>query len=240
MLNLSSLVIFENDDFIVLNKPSGLLSIPDREGKEISLKRMLMERYGNIFTIHRIDRDTSGVIVFAKNEQTHQFLSKAFEERTVEKVYRGIVQGSVPDQQKTIDVPIMEHPAKNGRMIVHRKGKASITEFTLLKDFGKFSYLQFRILTGRTHQIRVHMSDYGHPIVCDVLYGDPKPILLSGLKKKFKLSKDLLEERPIMGRLALHAYQLKFRDQQGKEYDFVAEPSKDIRAFLSQLEKNLL
>lgn len=236
-MNLSSLILFENDDFVVLNKPSGLLSIPDREGKDTSLKRLLIERYDNIFTVHRIDRDTSGVIVFAKNEETHKYLTQAFEDRTVDKIYQGIVQGSVPDKEKTIEAPIMEHPGKKGKMIVHRKGKNSITEFSVIKDYGKFSHLQFRILTGRTHQIRVHMSDYGHPIVCDSLYGDAAPVLLSSLKKKFKLSKDELEERPIMGRLALHAYQLNFRDQSGIQHEFIAELPKDMKAFLSQLSK---
>lgn len=236
-MNLSSLILFENDEFVVLNKPSGLLSIPDREGKDISLKRLLIERYEQIFTVHRIDRDTSGVIVFAKNEETHKYLTQSFEDHSVDKIYQGIVQGSVPDKEKTIEAPIMEHPGKKGKMIIHRKGKNSITEFSVIKDYGKYSHLQFRILTGRTHQIRVHMSDYGHPIVCDSLYGDPAPVLLSSLKKKFKLSRDVLEERPIMGRLALHAFELRFKDPSGKQFQFIAELPKDMKAFLSQLEK---
>jgi len=84
-------ILFENEDFIALNKPAGLLSIPDREGKDPSLKSWLKEKYGSIFTVHRLDRDTSGVIVFAKNETTHKYLSKIFEERAVEKIYQGII-----------------------------------------------------------------------------------------------------------------------------------------------------
>lgn len=236
-MNLSSITLFENDDFIVLNKPSGLLSIPDREGKDLSLKRLLANKYENIFTIHRIDRDTSGVILFAKTEESHRYLSIAFEDRSVDKIYQGIVHGSINESHKVIELPIMEHPVKKGKMIVHRNGKNSITEFDVLHNYGKFTHMQFRILTGRTHQIRVHMSDYGHPIVCDALYGDATPVLLSSLKKKFNLGKDVLEERPIMGRLALHAYQLKFTDQHGHSHQFTAELPKDMRAFLSQLGK---
>ena len=87
-------IIFENEYFVAINKAAGTLSIPDREGKEPSLKTILRAKYGNIFTVHRLDRDTSGVIVFAKDEETHKFLSKSFEERSVEKFYAGIVQGT--------------------------------------------------------------------------------------------------------------------------------------------------
>src|SRR5687767_528841 len=92
-------IIFENDHFVVINKPSGLLSIPDREGADISLKQILKDKYGNIFTVHRLDRDTSGIIVFAKDEATHQFLSTAFEERQVDKFYIGIVTGSISQKK---------------------------------------------------------------------------------------------------------------------------------------------
>src|SRR5271157_4646957 len=102
-------ILFENEDFIALNKAAGTLSIPDREGKEPSLKSWLREKYGNIFTVHRLDRDTSGVIVFAKHEEAHKYFSKIFEERSVEKIYQGIVQGTPPEQKGSIDLPIMEH-----------------------------------------------------------------------------------------------------------------------------------
>src|ERR1700754_2425100 len=91
-------ILFENNSFVAINKPAGMLSIPDREGKETSLKAVLRERYGNIFTVHRLDRDTSGVIVFAKDEVTHKFLSEAFEHRDVEKFYQGLVQGSLTEK----------------------------------------------------------------------------------------------------------------------------------------------
>lgn len=231
-------IIVENDHFIVLNKPAGLLSIPDREGKELSLKNILQGKYGQIFTVHRLDRGTSGIIVFAKDEDTHKFLSVAFEERTVAKYYLGIVNGTLPEKQKTIDMPIMEHPGKRGLMIVHKKGKPSVTDYEVIEEFGKFSLVQFRIHTGRTHQIRVHMQYTGNPIVCDELYGDGTPVRVSSFKKDFKLSKHDEEERPILGRLGLHAERLQFTDATGYMYSLEAEMPKDMRALLQQLRKH--
>lgn len=230
-------ILSENDDFIVVNKPPGLLSIPDREGDEVSLKTLLKNKFGEIFTVHRLDRETSGIIVFAKNEATHKFLSQSFEERSVKKFYIGIVKGTLSEKQKTIDEPIAQHSLKRTLMIIHKRGKASITDYKVLEEFGKFSLLEFRIHTGRTHQIRVHMQFAGHPIVCDELYGDGTPVLLSSIKRNYNLSKSLLEERPILDRLALHAQRLEFTDARGKEYIIEAEPPKDIRALLQQLRK---
>lgn len=231
------MILHETENFIALNKPSGMLSIPDREGKEPSLKTMLREKYGNIFTVHRIDRDTSGLILFAKNEAAHKHYSKQFEERQTKKIYTGLVTGSPAQKSGTVEAPIAEHPALNGTMIVHRKGKESITDYEVLEDFGIYSYMQFRIHTGRTHQIRVHMKEIGHPVVCDPLYGDGKSVLISALKKKYNLSKNELEERPILGRLALHAFQLSFTDIDGTLVELEAPLHKDMRATLQQLQK---
>ena len=237
MIKINDIIIEESNDWVALNKPSGLLSIPDREGKEVSLKTLLKEKYGNIFTVHRLDKDTSGLILFAKNESSHKHLSQQFEARQTKKIYQGLVTGSLPEKKGSIDAPVAEHPAQNGTMIIHRKGKEALTDYEVLEDFGIYSLLQFQIHTGRTHQIRVHMKDMGHPIVCDGLYGDGKPILVSSLKSKFKLSKDIEEERPILNRLALHAYQLSFSGADGKLSQLEAPLPKDMRATLQQLSK---
>ncbi len=123
-------------------------------------------------------------------------------------------------------------------MITARKGKESITEYEVMEEAGPYSLVQFRILTGRTHQIRVHMKYLGHPIVCDALYGDGKPILVSAIKKKFKLAKDVEEERPILGRLALHAQKLVIKKMDGSTLELEAELPKDMRATLQQLHKS--
>lgn len=233
------MILLETADYIAVNKPSGMLSIPDREGKEPSLKLMLREKYGEIFTVHRIDRDTSGLIVFARNETAHKHLSAQFENRLTKKIYTGIVLGCPSAVSGTVNVPIAEHPAQNGTMVIHRKGKESITDYEVVQDFGIYSYMRFRIHTGRTHQIRVHMKEIGHPLVCDPLYGDGKPVFISTLKKKYNLSKNDLEERPILNRLALHAFQLSFTAMNGELAELEAPLHKDMRALLQQLEKRI-
>jgi len=232
-------VIFENDSFIAINKPAGLLSIPDRVQSEPSLKDMLLEKYGSIFTVHRLDKDTSGIILFAKTEAAHKYFSRLFEERKIEKYYQGLVIGCPAQKKGTLDAPISEHPTQKGLMVVHRKGKPSVTDYEVLEDLKQFSLIQFQLHTGRTHQIRVHCRNMGHPLACDELYGDGKPILLSSLKKKFKLSRHDEEERPMLNRLALHSYRLKFTDNDGKPIDLEAELPKDIRALIQQLKKIL-
>ena len=219
-------VIFENDHFIALNKPSGMLSIPDREQSEP-------------FTVHRLDRETSGVILFAKDESTHKYLSREFEERRVEKFYVALVHGAVQNKTGTIDAAIMEHPVFKGRMVINKNGKPSVTDYEVMEDFGRYSLVKFQIHTGRTHQVRVHAKNIGHPLVCDPLYGDGKPVLLSSIKKKFKLSKHDEEERPMLNRVALHSYQIRFNDATGHPFDLVADLPKDMTALLQQLRKHL-
>jgi 23S rRNA pseudouridine955/2504/2580 synthase/23S rRNA pseudouridine1911/1915/1917 synthase len=229
-------ILLETDQFIAVNKPSGLLSIPDREGKEISLKILLQERLKKIFTVHRLDKDTSGVIVFAKDEESHKQLSQLFEGRGIEKFYLGLVNGTLTQPEGTIDVGIMEHPMKKGVMVTNVKGKHSVTGYKVLEAFRQYSWMQFQIHTGRTHQIRVHMKHIGNSIVCDDVYGDAKPILLSSLKKNFKLSKHEDEEKPMLERLALHSWKLKFT-LNNNTYELEAEPPKDLRATLTQIRK---
>jgi len=234
---IGSITIFENDDFIVLNKPSGMLSIPDRTQSQPSLKDYLIEKMGGIFTVHRLDKDTSGVIVFAKNETTHKYLSHQFEDRSTQKIYHGLVAGKPERPAGIIDEAIAEHYSKNGTMMINAQGKPSVTEYAMLEQFKSYSWMQFHILTGRTHQIRVHMKHLGHPIACDELYGDAKPILLSSFKKKFNLSKLEDEERPILSRLALHAAELSFTDPDKNMQTFEAPLPKDLKALLQQLRK---
>jgi 23S rRNA pseudouridine955/2504/2580 synthase/23S rRNA pseudouridine1911/1915/1917 synthase len=232
-------IIFENNDFIAVDKPSGILTIPDRHDEtQLSLYKILMQKYGKIFIVHRLDRDTSGLILFAKNEATHKHLSQLFEQRNIEKYYLGIVRGSMPDKSGSVNEPIAEHPSHKGQMIISRKGKPSLTDYEVLEDYGIYSLVQFDIHSGRTHQIRVHTKSLGHPIVSDTVYGDGKPILLSSFKKKYKLSRNDEEEKPILSRLALHSHRLSFTDLQKKKHVIESPIPKDMKALLQQLKKN--
>ncbi|MBC8034940.1 MAG: RluA family pseudouridine synthase [Chitinophagaceae bacterium] len=231
-------IIFENDDFVAINKPAGMLSIPDRMQSEHSLKDFLINKYGNIFTVHRLDKETSGIILFAKNDAAHRYLSQQFENRETEKYYVGLVQGSIGKKEGIIEEAIIEHPVKKGLMTTAKKGKPSITEYKVLEEAGGFSLMEFRILTGRTHQIRVHMKFLGHPLACDELYGNGDPILLSSIKKKhFKRSMSEDSERPMLSRLGLHSYKLTFSDLEGKRLTLEAPVPKDIKALMTQLKK---
>lgn len=231
-------IIAETEHWIALNKPSGLLSIPDRKQSEPSLKDILNEKYGKVWIVHRLDKFTSGLILFAKDEATHKLLSQQFEERQVEKFYLGLVHGILANKEGSVDGPIMEHAVKKSTYIIHQKGKPSLTDYKVVEEHGPYSWMQFQIHTGRTHQIRVHMKHIGHPIVCDEVYGTPNPVLLSSMKrKKFKLSKADEEERPLLNRLALHAWKLSFTDMDGKRISLEAPVSKDLRALLQQFEK---
>lgn len=228
--------IFNHPAFIVINKPSGLLSIPDREGKEISLKKMLEEKYEKIYTVHRLDKETSGLILFAKTEDAHKKISALFESRDIEKYYLGLVHGKMSQATGSINAAIMEHPSGNGKMATNAKGKPSLTDYEVVDSFRLYSLVRFRIHTGRTHQVRVHAQYIGHSIVCDPLYGDAKPFYVSSLKRNFKLSKSAEEEKALLHRLALHAWQLKFNFED-KPYFFEASLPKDIKATLQQLRK---
>ncbi len=228
-------ILFEDQDMIVVNKPAGVLSIPDRFGKELSIKSLLQDKYGTIFTVHRLDQSTSGLIIFAKNADAHKELSLLFEGRTIEKKYLGLVLGR-PAPNGSIDGSIMEHPAKKGQMYIHVKGKNALTTYEVVTYYKHYALVSFQIHTGRTHQIRVHAKHIGHPIIADEIYGDGVKLLLSSIKKKnFKLSKSE-EEKPLLARHALHAHSLKLIFKE-KAFAFEAPLPKDLAATIKQLDK---
>ncbi len=231
-------IVFANDDLVAVNKPSGWLSIPDRHDHElISVKTWLEAKGDKVFIIHRIDKDTSGLIVFAKNAEAHKYYNTLFQNRNLEKTYYGLTSGTFNHEQGVCDQPIEEHPVVAGKMRVGRKGKSALTHYCVEEQFKGYSLMRFVIETGRTHQIRVHMQNIGHPLACDPLYGSGDFIKLSSFKKKFNLSKKDEEERPLLARLALHAYSLSFVDRQGAEIKLTAPLSKDMEACLKQMRK---
>lgn len=232
-------ILYEDDDLLVANKPAGLLVVPDRFNAELPCLHKLLEAKAGqkIWIVHRLDRDTSGVITFAKNEVAHRYLSILFQERDVNKFYAGLVKGNVVPAEGRIENYLAEHPANNGKMIVARKGKVAVTDYRVVEQWPLFSLLQFQIHTGRTHQIRVHMQYIGHPLVCDPLYGDGKPFMLSDIKRKYRLSEKDEQERPLLNRIALHAYKLEFAKEDGTLVTAEAPLPKDIAACVKQLNK---
>ncbi len=234
--------IYEDEDFVVLNKPSGVLTIPDRFARGIpNLYDILREKYGEIFVVHRLDKDTSGVICFAKNEEAHSDLSEKFEEHEVNKIYLALITGHLRNKQGRIDIPLSENPKLPGTMKVdYENGKRSITEYKVLEEFENFSLLEVRPLTGRMHQIRVHFKAIGHPLAIDPVYGNREEIFLSEIKKKYKPKEDE-PEKPLMSRLTLHALKLGFFHFRKKEYvEFEAKLPKDFESLLKQLRKHSL
>jgi len=230
--------VYEDDDIVAYNKASGLLSIPDRYNAEIPcLYHEAARQYNKLFVVHRLDKDTSGLIVFAKNEESHKYMSQLFESRDVEKYYLALVNGKPFKDSGSIVAPIAEHPSHKGRMSIQKKGRFAHTDYVLEKSWGLYSLLRLRIHTGRTHQIRVHMQHLGNPIVCDPFYGNPESLKLSSIKKKFKLSDNAEEERPLLSRLALHASMLVFPDKDGKRKEIVAPLPKDMAVAIKQLDK---
>jgi RluA family pseudouridine synthase len=232
-------ILFEDESLIAVNKAAQVLSIPDRHRPELTnIYALLLEKYGEIYIVHRIDKDTSGVLLFAKTAAAHKSLSEQFEDRTTVKLYKALVIGCPFEEEGRIEAGIAHHPTQLGLMCVSSKGKESITEYRVLEKFKNYSLLQCNILTGRTHQIRVHLKHIGHPLVVDFQYGGKESFFLSEFKKrKFNLGK-WEEEVPMLSRVPLHAYSLTFNHPvSGEQMTLTAEMPKDMRAVLSQLAK---
>ncbi len=230
-------IIFEDENIIVLNKPSNLLVLPDRYNQSLpNLYRILKEEFGEIFVVHRIDKETSGVIVFAKHAEAHSSLNLQFEDRQVEKKYIAIVVGTPKEAEGKIDAPISESQTRPGIMKVNSKhGKPSITNFRVVEMFDGYALVEARPESGRMHQIRVHLASIGLPVMCDKVYGDGKPFFLSQVKSRYFSEGD---EKPLLSRTALHAESISFVHPTTKENaSFSAELPKDMRSVLNYLRK---
>lgn len=231
-------IIHTDTDLIIVNKPAGWLSIPDRHDPSIPcLKNWLSEQVGPIWVVHRIDRDTSGIHLFARNAASHQHLNALFESRRVAKEYLALAKGNFTETKGTFDQPIDEHPGHPGKMRVYRTGKPAITHYEVVEQFHSFAVLKLIIETGRTHQIRVHLQNAGHPLLCDELYGDGQPLLLSQFKKKFNLSTKDEQERALLSRLALHAHSISYDGPTDHVIRWEAPLAKDLEVTLKQVRK---
>jgi len=229
-------VLREDAHLFALDKPSGLLTSPDRyDPKRPNLMRLLhvdIERgaawsrqrgVNYLANAHRLDFETSGVILLAKDKPTLTALADQFGSETPKKVYAALVHGSPGDAAFEIVAKLGPHPVQTGLVRVDSKnGKKSETAFCVRERFSGYSLLECRPRTGRTHQIRVHLKHAGLPIVGDALYGG-SPLLLSTLKRSYRLKSGRLE-RPLMGRVALHAEQLEVRHPATGELVTIAAP----------------
>ncbi|MGD0038292.1 MAG: RluA family pseudouridine synthase [Bacteroidota bacterium] len=230
-------ILLEDDTVIVINKPAGLLVLPDRfDRKLINLYELLKETFGTIFVVHRIDRETSGVVLFAKTAEAHALLNTAFEMRQVEKTYRAIVVGSPNADSGCIDLQITENEHGVRKMKIDKKnGKEAITDYKVIEKFKGYAFIEAKPHTGRTHQIRIHLSAIGLPILADPLYSNSGSFFLSSIKRNYKSNG---EEKPLLARTALHAFSLSFiHPATGEKILIDAPMPKDMETVLKILKR---
>ncbi len=177
-------IVYEDNDIIVVNKPKGMVVHPANGNPDGTLVNAILAMCKDSLSgiggeirpgiVHRLDKDTSGLLIVAKNDLAHMNMSKQIQERKVTKKYIALVKGNVPEDEATIHMPIARSTKDRKKMAVDAKGKDAITHFKVLKRYGKYTLLELKIDTGRTHQIRVHMSYIGHPVVGDMVYSNGK------------------------------------------------------------------
>ena len=219
-LNQSLDIKYENKDLIIINKPSGIVVHPSKGHQNDTIINALIgmgikfESYlgkPKPWLVHRLDKDTSGLLIIAKNEITYNYLTKIQKTRMIKKQYIGIVQGIPNSAKAIIDAPIGRNKLNRKTMSITKEGRHSLTEYAITKSNNNMSLLKITLLTGRTHQIRVHLKAIGHPIIGDILYG-----------KKSKY----------VNRQMLHAYKLSFKDAQNNNIKVKSEPGKDMKEFI--------
>ena len=224
-------IVYENKDFLIINKQANLTVHPGAGQKDGTLingllykypKQRDIPRYG---VVHRLDKDTSGLMVVARSLKAHTLLTEMIQERVIKRNYYALVHGS-PIAGMTIDKPIGRHPKNRLLFCVKEGGREAVTHFKVKTKFSNFSLLDVSLETGRTHQIRVHLKHLGHPIAGDAQY--------SNIKQWKNSSPDEVEAVASLGRQALHAYSLAF-DFEGKAYDFKADIPKVIEKTIKAL-----
>jgi RluA family pseudouridine synthase len=239
-------IVWEDAAFLAVNKVSGIVLCPERWDRDRdSLVRLLeKERGERLFVCHRIDRETSGLAVFAKTHDAHKRLSAAFEKRLVQKKYTVILHGHPLWRETDCDLPLLpDGNKKHGTIVDKYRGKPSRTCFRVLFSAGSYTVAEAEPYTGRTHQIRVHAAALGHPVVCDTLYGPAsrnetgEAVYLSTFKRGWR--GDKFAERPLLARLGLHAATLTLPVECGLLQPLVLEapPPRDIAATVAQMEK---
>ncbi len=215
-------ILYEDADVVVIDKPAGMVVHAGAGHRDGTLVNALLHHFGSLSSVngdlrpgivHRLDRQTSGVLVVARTDEAHQSLAEQFQSREVEKIYLALVHGQMEQVTGRITTPIVRDPIRRTRMAAGRlgKGRSALTEYRVLEQFPLLSYLQVKIGTGRTHQIRVHLSSLRHPVFGDRLYGAPGAI--AGIPK--------------LDRFFLHAHRLSFRSPSSGQMITVESPLPD-------------
>lgn len=233
-------VVFEDDAIVAFNKPSGLLVAPDRWDKSLSnLMGMVHEqRDPGWFNAHRLDKDTSGLVLCAKTKPALDHLCRQFEQHRVRKEYLALARGVPKDDRGLISAPIVDDPQRPGRMMTAKRGKPAETAYEAVERFRGLTLFSLAPRTGRTHQLRVHLVSIGCPIVGDPFYGDGRGFCLSEIKKGYKHKGRGQAERPLISRLALHACRLAIEHPStGLPLVIEAPLPKDMEIALKYLRK---
>jgi 23S rRNA pseudouridine955/2504/2580 synthase len=233
-IRLKDIIVFENEHIIAINKPANLSSLHERfESKFQSIIEMCKEENENYSLCHRLDRETSGVMLISKNQDVYKHLAMQFEKRTIQKEYHAVVSASVDIHDLEVDLPLYTD-SKRRVQVSRKSGKPSTTHFNTLKQFKHFTLLSCKPLTGRLHQIRVHAFSQNLPLVSDHLYNG-KNAFLSQIKKKVNLKND--EETPMINRVALHAFAIEFEQMDGTRFRIEAPYPKDFEVLIKLLNK---
>ncbi len=243
-------VLWSDDDLVAVTKPAGLATIPGRAETDSVLERLAAQlglphtgtSDPRVRVVHRLDKDTSGVLLFAKNIAAQRHLSHQFQNNTIEKEYIALVNGRPGEREGDIDAPLAPHPSSPQRMTVSRQGRPARTLWRVEETFRDFALLRCFPKTGKTHQIRVHLKHAGLPLAVDPLYNPPPPgtapgVRLSQFKRGYRPTRGE-EERPLIERLTLHAHRLTFTNLNGENVTIEAELPKDFRALLNQLRRH--
>ena len=206
--NIPVEVVYEDNDIIVVNKPKGMVVHPANGNPDGTLVNAIMAMCKDSLSgiggeirpgiVHRLDKDTSGLLIVAKNDKAHINMSEQIKNREVKKIYIALVRGVVSENEATINMPIGRSTKDRKKMAVRKDGKEAVTHFKVLKRYNKYTLLEVKIDTGRTHQIRVHMAEIGHPVVGDMVYSNGKNEF--GVEGQMLHAKSLDFKHPITGK----------------------------------------
>jgi 23S rRNA pseudouridine955/2504/2580 synthase len=233
-IRFNDLIVYEDEDIIAINKPANLSSLHERfDSQFLSVVQMCKDIDENYSLCHRLDRETSGVMLISKNTEAYKFIASQFEKRSIHKIYHAVVNASVNLNELSVELPLYTD-SKRRVLISRKEGKPSLTVFNSLKQYKHFSLLSCSPHTGRLHQIRVHAASQNLPLLSDTLYGG-KPAYLSQIKKNVKISGD--EEKPLINRVALHAYSIEFESPKNGKIKIIAPYPKDFEVLIKLLDK---